>query len=285
MCISRTTHIGALLAIVLTSVLALTPAGAQERTIRIAMEGNYPPWNFTRPDGSLDGFEVDLSRDLCSRLKAKCEIAAQEWSSIIPALNAGKFDAIIAGLAITDKRREVIAFSIPYVTNFNGFLVHKDSDAIKMPGTGRRFDLTTNEAEAQKMIDAIKPFLKGKTLGVQGSTTHSAFADKYLRGVVEIREYKTIEQHDLDLAAGRIDILLANAVTLKKSSEKPDLKDLRLAGPNFFGGVIGEGVGVGLRKSDTELRQAFNAKIREALADGTVKRLSLKWFAVDLSPN
>ena len=89
-------------------------------------------------------------------------------------------------------------------------------------------------AEAQKAIDAVKPLLKGKTVGVQGSTNHANFADKYLKGTAEIREYKTTEAHDLDLAAGRIDAVLADSDGAFGTLDKPEFKDYvhRRAGPH-----------------------------------------------------
>src|SRR4051812_16821779 len=99
----------------LACVLAL--GGAQGRAwdrVRIATEGAYPPWNFSRPDGTLDGFEVDLARELCGRMKVTCEIVAQDWDGIIPGLNAGRYDAVMAGMDITAKRLEVLDFSRPY---------------------------------------------------------------------------------------------------------------------------------------------------------------------------
>jgi len=84
--------------------------GKQWTTIRIATEGAFRPWNFTEPDGRLNGFEIDLYKDLCARMKVTCEMSAQSFDGIIPALNAGKFDAIMAGMSATAKREEVIAF-------------------------------------------------------------------------------------------------------------------------------------------------------------------------------
>jgi octopine/nopaline transport system substrate-binding protein len=130
----------------------------------------------------------------------------------------------------------------------------------------------------------MKPFLKGKTAGVQGSTTHSNFVEKYLKGDVTVREYKSTEAHDLDLAAGRVDFVTADAATLRASAEKPELKDFVIVGPGFVGGVLGKGVGVGLRKADTDLKTMFNEAIAAAIKDGTVKKLSEKWFKGDLTP-
>jgi octopine/nopaline transport system substrate-binding protein len=268
----------------LGSALALSGAAAQQKTLKIATEGAYAPWNMTTAGGKLEGFEIDLANDLCARMKVTCEVVAQDWDGIIPALQAKKYDAIMAGMSITEERLKVIEFSVAYANDPNGIAVPKNSDLAKMPGTGQRYSLNTQEAEALKAIDAMKPVLKGKTIGVQGSTTHANFAEKYLKGTVEIREYKNTEAHDLDLAAGRIDGIMADSATLRGTLAKPEFKDYVIVGPGFTGGVLGRGVGVGLRKDDTELKAKFDEAIKAAIADGTVKKLSEKWFKGDLTP-
>ncbi|ANY84026.1 ABC transporter substrate-binding protein (plasmid) [Microvirga ossetica] len=271
----------------LGAALALGGAAAQGKkwdTVKIATEGAYEPWNFTGAGGKLEGFEIDLANDLCNRMKVKCEIVSQDWDGIIPALQAKKYDAIMAGMSITDERKKTIDFSNPYAAGPNGFLVAKNTPLANMPGTGKAYNLSTQQAEAEKAIDALKPLLKGKTIGVQTSTIHSNFADKYLKDVAEIREYKTTEQHDLDLAAGRIDAVLADATALSGTLRKPEFKDYALVGPSITGGLLGPGVGVGLRQGETDLKQMFNDAVAAAKADGTVKRLSEKWFKIDVTP-
>ncbi|MBM6592810.1 lysine/arginine/ornithine ABC transporter substrate-binding protein [Microvirga pudoricolor] len=269
---------------ILGTVLAIGTAGAQTKTIKIATEGAYAPWNFTGAGGKLEGFEVDLAADLCKRMNVTCEVVAQDWDGIIPALNAKKYDAIMAGMSITDDRKKVIDFAGPYGNSPNGYLVAKSSPLAKMPGTGEAYSLSTQQAAAEKAIDADKVLLKGKTVGVQGSTIHSNFADKYLKGTAEVREYKTTEQHDLDLAAGRIDAVLADATAIIGTLEKPEFKDYALVGPSITGGLLGNGVGVGVRKGDTELKKNFDDAIRAAIQDGTVRTLSMKWFKIDITP-
>jgi octopine/nopaline transport system substrate-binding protein len=269
----------------LGSALAIGGAAAQEKTVKIATEGAYAPWNFTGAGGKLEGFEIDLANDLCARMKVKCEIVAQDWDGIIPALQAKKYDAVMAGMSITEERKKTIDFAGPYANSPNGFLVAKNSPLAKMPGMGEAFNLSTQQAAAEKAIEAYKPLLKGKTVGVQTSTIHSNFADKYLKGTAEVREYKTTEQHDLDLAAGRIDAVLADATAIIGTLEKPEFnKDYTLAGPSITGGLLGAGVGVGLRKGDTELKKSFEDAIQAAIKDGTVKKLSEKWFKIDTTP-
>jgi len=269
----------------LSGTIAAGSAAAQDRTIKIAVEGAYAPWNMTGAGGKLEGFEIDLANDLCARMKMKCEIVAQDWDGMIPALNAKKFDAIMDAMTITEERKKTIAFSDRYADSPNGFLVPEASPLAKMPGTGEAFNLNTQPEAAEKAIEAIKPVLKGKTIGVQTSTIQSAFADKYLKDVAEIREYKTVEQHDLDLAAGRLDAVFAGATQIIGTLEKPDFKTgYKLVGPSLTGGVLGGGIGIGLRKDDAELKAKFNEAIKAAIADGTAKTLSMKWFKVDVTP-
>src|SRR5215218_10916286 len=140
----------------LGSALALTGAAAQGKkweTVKIATEGAYAPWNFTGAGGKLEGFEIDLANDLCARMKVKCEIVAQDWDGIIPALNAKKYDAIMAGMNITDKRLEVINFSLPYAATPHGFGVLKDSPLAKLPGQGKRINLDKDPEAAKAMIE------------------------------------------------------------------------------------------------------------------------------------
>jgi octopine/nopaline transport system substrate-binding protein len=268
----------------LSAMLAIGAASAQEKTVKIATEGAYAPWNFTGAGGKLEGFEIDLANNLCNRMKVKCEIVAQDWDGIIPALQAKKYDAIMAGMTITDKRKEVIEFSVPYADTPSVFLIAKNSPLAKMPGAGQTLNLGTQQAAAEKAIEDLKPLLKGKTIGVQGSTIQANFADKYLKGTADIREYKTTEQHDLDLAAGRIDAVFAGAAQVIGTLEKPDFKDYGVVGPSLTGGVLGAGIAAGLRKEDKELKKAFDEAIQAAIKDGTVKTLSMKWFKTDVSP-
>ena len=134
----------------LGSALAIGGAAAQGKTLKLATEGAYAPWNFTGAGGKLDGFEIELAQDLCGRMKVKCEMVAQDWDGIIPALNAKKYDAIMAGMSITEDRKKVIDFTTAYANSPNGFLVAKNSPLAKMPGTGQSFNLSTPERGGRK---------------------------------------------------------------------------------------------------------------------------------------
>lgn len=268
-----------------TALAAATPALAKDWTqVVIGMDLSYKPWSFTDSNGNFLGFEVDLANDLCERMQVECELTSQAWDSIIPSLEAGKFDAIIAGMAITPKRLEVINFSIPYADSPRVLLTLKDSPYARLQLSEQIFDIENGGEEAERQIELLRTELKGATLGVLTATANVRFIETYLGDVVEMRQYKTAEQYVLDLAAGRIDVALDNLAFLGGVLSGPDGDQMVIVGPKLSGGMFGVGRGVGLRKSDTELKAMFDKAIEEARQDGTIKEISEKWFGVDVTP-
>lgn len=253
-------------------------------TVKIVTEGGFFPWNFTKPDGTLGGFEIDLAHDLCKRMGVECTITAQAFDSMIPALNAGKFDAIIDDVAITPKRKEAIAFSIPYASLCYTFATAKDSDLAKaLPPENKVVSLEDNVA-ATAALEKIKAAMKGKTIGTLSAGTSVTFVNTYLKDAVQIRQYKTPEARDLDLVSERVDAIVGSKDALLGVMKKQGQDNVALAGPCFQGGVVGEGSGVGLRKGDTDLKAMFDKAIKEAQADGTIKKLSEATFGMDVTP-
>lgn len=253
------------------------------KAITIATEGAYAPWNFSNADGKLDGLEIELANNLCERMKIKCTIIAQDWDGLIPSLKVGKFDVIMASMFITPKRLETIDFTQPYAIDPGGFAAAKDSDLGKLGASAEKFKLD-DDAATKAAVDKLKPLLKGKVVGVQAATAMLEFVKKYFGDTVEIREYKTTEQHDLDLAAGRIDAIFAQKTALAATLTKPEFSGFTVAGPGFVGGLFGAGTGAGLRKEDAKLKEMLNDAISAAIADGTIKRISEKWVKTDVTP-
>lgn len=254
--------------------------------VSIATESSFAPWSFTSPSGELMGYEIDLANELCKRMKVECKIISYDWDGLLPGLTSKKFDAIMAGMSITNERKKAINFSRSYAQVANGFLVAKDSELAKMPGTGKKYDITNDPDNALKALEELKSFLKGKTIGVQISTTHDDFFNNYFKGTVaSVKTYPTVEAHDTDLEAGRIDAVSTDVTTLLSSLEKDNFKeDYMIAGPGFVGGILGDGTGIGLRKDEPELAQLFNEALESMRADGSLKTLSLKWFKTDVTP-
>jgi octopine/nopaline transport system substrate-binding protein len=266
--------------------LALAPAAFAKdwKTVVVGMEGAYEPWNNTDPSGKIVGFEPDLIMDLCKRAGLECKIIAQDWDGMVPGLKAGKIDVIMDGMSITDERKKEIDFSKPYAVSPGAFLAPKDSPLAKATGAGTLINLGKDAAAGDAAIKSVQAALKGKTLGVQVSTTHANFAAQYLKDIATVKEYKTPDDRDIDLKSGRLDASLDDYPVMVAAAEKPDAKELAVVGPKFIGGMFGAGTGLGIRKTDADLTAKFDKALGEAIADGTVKKLSEQWFKVDMTP-
>ena len=254
------------------------------KTVVIGMEGAYDPWNLTDSSGKIVGFEPDLAMDLCKRAGVQCTIIAQDWDGMIPGIKAGKFDVIMDGMAITEDRQKEIDFTKPYAASPGSFLAPKDSPLAKATGAGTVINLDKDAAAGDAAIKSVQAALKGKTLGVQVSTTHANFAGQYLKDIATVKEYKTADDRDQDLKSGRLDAVLEDLPTNMATASKPDGAGLAIVGPEFIGGIFGPGEAMGIRKSDADLTAKFNQALAAAIADGTVKKLSEQWFKADLTP-
>ena len=249
--------------------------------IRIGIEGAYPPWNSKDASGKLIGFEVELAWTLCRYIGQQCEIVEQDWDGMIPALIMRKFDAIMAGMSITDERKKAINFSQGYADEVASLAVMKGSNLEGMQ-TSEGVNLTKKSGAAKKDLKTITQALAGKTVCVQTATIHQNFLESGDVGKVNVRTYKTQDEVNLDLASGRCDVALAAAVAFTDYAEKSK-KPLVLVGPTFSGGAFGNGVGVGIRKDDAELLKAFNSAINKARKNGDISRIATKWFGFDAS--
>jgi octopine/nopaline transport system substrate-binding protein len=270
--------------VLIGATLSAVPALAKDWTnVTIAMEGAYAPWNLTNPDGTIGGFEPELAAVLCAHMKVKCTVVASDFDSIIEGLNSNKFDAVMDSLSITPERLKVITFSVPYANTPAGFETTKGSSLENLPGTGTTVKIT-DEAGAKAEAEKLRDKFKGKTIGVQASTVYTTFLDNYFKDIATIREYKTTSERDLDLVAGRIDAGFDDATAEQAAFATPGNESLEFTGPAYGGGIWGPGQGVGLRQSDTDLKALFDDAIKAALADGTVEKLSQKWFKINVAP-
>ena len=263
------------------AALAIFFSSAQADSIRIGTEGAYPPWNAKDESGKLIGFEVELANFLCIYMKADCTIVEQDWDGMIPGLLMRKYDAIMAGMSITDERMKTINFSQGYADEVASLAVMKGSSLEGMD-TPKAINLSKGGSDVKKALKTLTAALAGKTIGVQTATIHQNFLESGDVGSVKIRTYKTQDEVNLDLAAGRIDAALAAAVAFTDYAEKSG-KPVVLVGPTFSGGAFGNGVGVGIRKGDADLLKRFNKAIDQARKSGKISELAIKWFGFDAS--
>ncbi len=269
---------------VLISLLVIGNVYADK--IKIGTEGAYPPWNSKDASGALIGFEVELAEVLCKNMGHECTIIEQDWDGMIPALQGKKFDAIMAGMSITDERKKVISFSQGYadevaslaVMQGSSLVMQRSLSAITEPG----INLTKPNSAAKNALKVIEAALAGKTVCTQVGTIHQNFLKSGDVGKVKVRVYKTQDEVNLDLTSGRCDVALAAAVAFTDYAEKSG-KSVALVGPTFSGGAFGNGVGVGIRQADTKLIKSFNKAIDKARKDGDISRIATKWFGFDAS--
>ena len=271
------------------TIFFLLVGNAYSDKIKIGTEGAYPPWNAKDASGNLIGFEVDLAKELCAIMKHECTIVEQDWDGMIPALLMRKFDAIMAGMSITDERLKTINFSQGYADEVASLAVMKGS-SLESLNTPKAINLSKKGA-AKGTLKTLADALAGKTVGVQTATIHQNFLESGDVGKVKIRTYKTQDEVNLDLASGRIDAALAAAVAFTDYAAKSG-KPVVLVGPTFSGGAFGNGVGVGIRKGDnstavgkrdTKILKDFNSAINTARFKGIIRKLAIKHFGFDAS--
>ncbi|PRY78299.1 polar amino acid transport system substrate-binding protein [Yoonia maritima] len=228
-----------------TAVLALTGSMAMAEShsvVRLGTEGAYPPYNFINDAGEVDGFERELGDELCARAELTCEWVTNEWDSIIPNLVSGNYDAIIAGMSITDERKEVIDFSENYT--------QPDPSAFLAMGD---VDVTTAVVAAQ-----ASTIQAAYVAGMEGAT---------------LLEFATPDETVAAVKNGEADAVLADKAFLLPIAESD--AEVSIIGEDV---LIGGGIGLGVRQSDTELRDKFTAAIQSMKADGTLNELIVKWL-------
>lgn len=257
-----TARLGTLL---FAALLGATTSGALQakewKTIRIGTEGAYPPFNFMAPNGEVQGFDIEIGKALCQQMQAQCTIVTQDWDGIIPALKAGKYDLILASMFITEERKKQVAFTDPYYKAAMSFAVPA--------GSG--------------IHDFSPQALEGKVIGAQSGTTQGDYLTHHYPKS-DIRLYPTQEAVNLDMASGRLDLQLGDAIPLLMwTKTTDDGKCCQLAGemitaPEF----VGEGVGIAVRQEDQDLREQLNKALAAIIANGTYQKINDQFFPINI---
>ncbi len=261
------TRRAALSALAAAAAIAMAGAAhAQSKTwteVRVATEGAYPPFNFVDSNNQLQGFDIDITKAICEKAKVKCTFVAQDWDGIIPALLAGKYDAIAASMSITEERKQKVDFTNKY---------YQTPAMIAAPKTTK---ITATDPAAYK----------GLTIGAQSATTHASFAeDVYAKAGANVKLYASQDEANLDLAAGRLDAVLADKVVLQEWLKKDGscCKPVGDIDTNKHMKYFGEGAGIAIRKEDKDLKELLNKALAEVIADGTYKKVQAKYFDFDI---
>jgi lysine-arginine-ornithine-binding protein len=249
----------------LTVVLALASTGAFAKDlsiIRFGVDPTFPPFESKTPQGKLVGFDIDLGNAICAQLKAKCAWVETNFDGIIPALQARKFDGVLSAMTVNEKRKQQIAFSDKLYDSPSRLIAKKGSGLLPM-------------------IES----LKGKRIGVAQGTTQEAFARAYWepKGVTVV-PYQNQDLIYPDLISGRLDASITDPVVADIGFLKTAQgRDFAFAGNTIKDKkTLGEGVAIGLRKEDQELRQAINSALAAILKNGTYQQIAKKYFSFDI---
>lgn len=212
----------------------------------IGTSADYPPFESLDENKNIVGFDIDLAREVAKELGVELEIKNMQFDGLIPGLQAKQFDILVAGLTITEKRKESVDFSVPYMAGNNVIVVHNDTEGIT------------------KLDD-----LKGKTVTVQLGSAQEQIA-KGVEGA-EVKSFPLYTDAAQAVANKQADALIVHAVVAKAFTKAMPLKIVAQLDPID--------TGMAFRKDSTDLRQAVDEAIKKIQADGRMDQLVAKWFA------
>ena len=241
--------------------LAVSTSLVAAQDLKVAIDASYEPFTYKTPDGKPTGFDVDIAQAICDQLKRKCVFVEQVWDSMIPGLQARKYDVIISSMSITADRQKVVDFSDKYY-NTPSTTVVKAGTAYTGPAS-----------------------LKGKKISVLKGSTQEKYALGELKPAgVTVVPYEAQDQVYLDIKAGRLDGTIADRVEVKGGFlDKPDGKGYAMVGPDLSEAkYFGTGVGVAMRKGQDKLKADVNGAIKAIRADGRYDKIAKKYFDFDV---
>ncbi len=232
-------------------------ASETAKKIIVGLDDNYPPMGFKDDKNEIVGFDVDLAKEAAKRLGREVEFKAIDWSSKEAELKSGRVDVLWNGLDITDKRKENMLFSEPYMDNRQIIFVAKGSSIQSQDN------------------------LAGKTVGTQSGGTAEEYIDgnaDFRSSMKEVKKYPDYISAFMDLENGRLDAIVADEITgryyMSKHPDKIEAVDVAVGPVSTFG--------IGFRKDDQALRDEIQKVMDEMKQDGTMSKISEKWFAKDI---
>ncbi len=236
------------------------------QSLRIAVEGAYPPFSKTEQDGSITGFDIDIANALCDDMKVSCDLIVQEWDGLIPGLIAKKYDAIVASMSITAERKKKVNFTDKYY-----------SDAAVFAGPkNKRIVISKNLRGNRKALEDLR-------IGVQQGTVSDNFVSDNYGKVATVRRYAKQPEANLDLTAGRLDLIMADSITIKNFLESSEGAAYEVKGPAFANKKwFGDGIGIAVRKQDRKLLGNLNKAIKNIRKNGTYAKINDEYFDFDI---
>ena len=248
-----------MLALLALIVVTATDSMAQE-TLRVGVDDSYPPLAYRNEDGQLEGFDIDVAYAICAEMRRRCQLLPSPFSTMIDLLRGGKIDMAVVSMSITDERKELVAFSVPYYRAPNRFIGQPDL------------------ADRVSSDDGLSDL----TIGVRQGTTFDRYAMEVLAPANKVIRYPLQEEIYLDLSMGRLDLALSNELTAGAGFLDSELGGaFETIGPVLTDSTFfGYGEAVALRQSDTALRQNLNEAIESLREDGGLVEIWKRYFTM-----
>jgi histidine transport system substrate-binding protein len=239
------------------------PLAFEGKTIVFGSDATYAPFEFTKPNGDITGFDIQIAKALCDQMKAVCEIKHQDWDVIIPGLLAKKYDVIASSMDIYAERKKSVAFTQKIWTVPSSFIAQKGV-----------------------VLNTTPEGLKGKYIGVQSGTSQDFYAAKYFKNA-KIKRYKTKELIYEDLRSGRLDLAFMDRVMAQESFLKKKIgQNFTIIGDDVWNSadaqILGEGTGFAVRKEDTVLLEELNKAFDAIRASGQYEQIARRYFDFDI---
>lgn len=229
-------------------------AQAEEKTLRIGTEGAYPPFNFINPAGELSGFDVDIAKALCKEMAVTCTFKTVAWADIIPGLEKGDYDLIVASMAFSDERAKRMDYSEPYYRSHSVFV-----------GDSTRFKDSAPETLAKSHIAAGE------------GTVQSEFLKKAY-GKSTITLTKDQPTANALLTTGKVDLVLGDAIELLSFLESAEGSKFEYVGDPLTGDFMQSSAHVTARKGEGELIARVNEAIKKIRLNGAYDRINNSYF-------
>lgn len=267
----------ALAAVILAGALADRPATAQAQSrtavpaevavpgagstrsrlvLRFLTDSDFPPFNYLDEEGVLTGFNIDLARAICLETSSSCDIQHRPWEELLPALQRGEADAVIAGHVVSGRALKVASFTERYFHTPGRFI-------------GRR----------GVAIEATPVGLDGKRIAVAKDTAHEAFVRTFFRDS-RVISYPSPELARDALMTGAADVVFDDGVGVSfwlSGSASRDCCEFK-GGPYFEPRFFGDGLAIAVSRTDVDLRLTLNTALRRVRESGRLEELVQRYF-------
>jgi len=221
------------------------------KTLNVAFEGTYPPFNSLNDDDEFEGFDVDISNEIAERLGVEANFIATKWDGLIGGLKADKFDIIIGQMTVTEERKKSVDFTDPYVITGSVLITREDTE-----------DIT-------KLED-----IKGKKVGVGGGTTFEEVANSV--DGADVKLYKAVSDYIQDLQNKRLDVIINDQLLISYNITEKNLP-LKIASDI----LNKDEIGMAVNKGNEDFIEKVNEALAEMKEDGTYNTIYKKWFGTD----